>query len=241
MSRNDEIACLKRLKEAYTHSQGTMIVFDNTDGAVRNALASCNSNPSENDFPDFLFAGGAMEHFLIGSSKEGKKGSEFNRARHYEEVEASRFMEEQREEFVRAEPVPSAFGTAAYQTRYEGFTYNAFLESLERNFSNHIESLKKCGSEFAMTIFLMEQQTPRLCVYESGTFHEFYLLSRDKRALMLLARYADEVRYVVYCAGDTIEAIDLSKMSKILETAEEHNDIRGGGLIDINLLLAIDL
>ena len=241
MSRNDEAVCLKRLKEAYAHSLGAMIVFDNTDGAVQNALASCSSNPSENDYPDFLFVGGAMEHFLIGSSKEGKKGSEFNRARHSEEVEASRFLDGQREEFIHAEPAPSTFGTAAYQTRYEGFTYNAFLASLERNFSRHTESLKKCDTEFAMTIFLMEQQTPRMCVYESGTFREFYLLSRDKRALALLARYTNEVRYVVYCAGDAIEAIDLSKLPKMLETAEEHNDIRGGRLIDIKLLLTIDL
>ena len=241
MSRNDEIACLKRLKEAYENSQAARVVFDNTDGVVRNALASCNPNPSENAFPDFLFAGGAMEHFLIGSSKEGKKGSEFNRTRHNEEAKVHQFMDEQKEAFIHAEPAPNTFGTATYETRYEGFTYNAFLESLERNFSSHIESLKKCDTEFAMAIFLMEQQTPRLCTYESGAFREFYLVSRDKRALMLLARYANEVRYVVYCAGDAIEAIDLSKLPKILEATEGNDDIRGGRLIDVKLLLTIDL
>ena len=240
MSRNDEILCLYKVKNVFLYNRSKLTLIDNSDGAIQTILTTCRPNPSDNDFPDFLFNGGRMEHFLIGSSKENRKGSEFNRAKYQDDKSLTKFLEEKKKDFLDSPPSPISFGAAVRNTFYDCFSYDAFLNSLERNFANHIESLKESDTELGTVVFLMEQQTPRLDVWENGNFARSYLLSEDKRALQILSKYTSEVRYVIYLAGDIIEAIDLSKLQAMMTVAKEDNDIRSGRIIKSDIFYTID-
>ena len=241
MSRQDEIRCLDRVRSAYSNAFGIKIDFDNTDNSFYSLLASCRSNPAENVFPDFICEGGAMEHFLIGSTKEGRKGSEFMRLERRESERQSAFIDDEKRTFVLSSLNCGTVRTASITTRFEGFSYGDFLKSLERNWSNHVGSLKKSNRKYGVVAFLMEQQTPRMCVFKNGRFSHFYVISQDKNALSILAKHSDDVRYAVYFVADSIEVIDLTKLPLVMANARENEDIRGGRLIKDNPLFCIDI
>lgn len=240
MSKAEEINCLKSVYEAFVLGIGPAVDFDNTNGNIRKALQSYWPNSNPNDFPDFFFEGGAIEHFLIGTSKETRKGSAFKAAQREEKNAAAVFSEQQKAAFLSSTPLPGSFGTSCFQTKYEGFSYGEFLRSLERNIGNHIHSLRKNQKEYGDVIFVLEQQTPRLCIYEEGSFAHFYLMSEDRNALAILSKYAENVQYVIYFSGDSVEAIDLKRISEMMPKSKENLDVRGGRLIESHLTIYID-
>lgn len=240
MSKAEEINCLKSVYEAFVLGTGPAVDFDNTNGKIRKALQSCCPNSNPNDFPDFFFEGGAIEHFLIGTSKETRKGSAFKVAQQEEKNAAAVFFEKQKAAFLSSTALPGSFGTSYFQTKYEGFSYGEFLRSLERNIGNHIHSLRKNQKEYGDVFFVLEQQTPRMCIYEEGSFARFYLMSEDRNALAVLSKYAENVQYVIYFSGDSVEAIDLKRISEMMLESKENLDIRGGRLNESQLAIYRD-
>ena len=241
MSRQDEINCLAMVRSAFSKASGTGIAFDNTDGLLRTILDSCKPNPAENDFPDFLLNGGAVEHFMVGSSEEGKKGAEFNRLESQNISQRNAIIEKQKAEYLNSPTNPGTYRTYYTETLYEDFSYDAFLKSLERNLSTHVDSLKKSGGQYDIVAFLMEQETPRLGMYKNGFFSKPYLLFKDKEALRILAKYSAGIRCVIYFVADVIEAIDLKKIPELMAKAEEMKDVRGGRYHKGHLFVGIDI
>ena len=77
MARKEETSCLERLKDI-VKLHPSNVIFDISDGFLNRALENAVPNEEQNSFPGFLFDGGALKHFLIGTLRETGKGSELN-------------------------------------------------------------------------------------------------------------------------------------------------------------------
>ena len=242
MARDNELGCLVTVRGLLLNETRGEIAFDNTGGVVCKIMESAFPNPSENSFPDFLFPNGALEHFQIGSSPEFPRGgSKYKCEESKARKTAADCIAQSERAFLSSPPSPWTYEVEAIKDVYEDFSYRDFMVSLKKHFASHVESLRKCGRSFGTVVFLMEQQTARMGVWENGSFERFYLLSKDREALDFLSKYSSDVRYVVYLVGDTVEIIDIAKTPELIQTAEFGCDIRGGRTVQIHLGLHITI
>lgn len=240
MSRKEELSFLNRLKQIASPGSGISVVFDNTETRLIPLLLKCDSNPAENDFPDFLFPGGAMEHFEIGSAPEGRKGSKFKRHEFDSQKNNEEVFEQEKEDFLRSDYRPRTGTSVITKAVYNECSYLCFLQSLKRNWSMHTKSLKKSLVRYETVVFLMEQQTPRMMVYKNQQFQKWYRLSDDKRALSIIQGLSDGVRYAVYAGLNYVELIDLNKLSEMISRAECFDCVKVGRHISTNAFFFID-
>ena len=241
MARENEKECLEVLKNAILGKNNVNIYCNSEIRHILRYVFAAKENPNTNDFPDFIFDDGGIEHFQLTSSKETKKGSEFK-------IEESRnrqikedYEAELKKEFLQSDYVPGTMSTSDYEETYESFTYEDFLSSLQRNVSSHVDSLEKCHYENKVVFFLMEQQTARLWIDEGVVPIKFYELHKDKRALLIIKELCRSVNYLVYLVSDSVEIIDLSKIDDLLENAITYKNVKGGRLIKHQINLFINL
>lgn len=239
MSRENEIACLNFVARAL--SVGTIEKTNCDLKIVRAIFEKVHCNLDSSVFPDFLFDGGLIEHFLVSSSKETRKGSDYKIHEHKSKKEFKNFFAKHDNAFLSMEMRPGSFSSYSISSIYENSSYNYFVGSVKRNFYNHIESLTKSGLQHEIVIFLIEQQDGRLGVYEKDSFIKFYLLSEDKNLLNYFKNYFPLVDYVIFKSTDSVEIIDLSLIDEMIECVKENIDIRGGRKIDTVVKIYTDL
>lgn len=240
--RTNELACLNIIKDSYFNNIGAKIEFDNSDYCVmRSILNGAHHNPNYNEFPDFLFDGGGIEHFELTSSKETRKGSEFKIEENKNKSINKERDERLKQDFLNSKHVPFTMMTANYEETYESFSYDDFLYSLRKNISNHVESLINNGYEDKTVVFLMEQPTARLWIDEGVIPIRFYELHKDKKALQIIKELCRSVNYIIYFVSDSIEIIDLSKIDTLLAKAVTYSNVKGGTLVKCHTNLFINL
>lgn len=178
-----------------------------------NCLRKLQANPNLNDFPDFIFDNGFIEHFQITSSKETRKGAtetkEQNQFYKKVEIETEQFKEE-------CERIPSFDKVRSKSWERENceHSYSNLLESFKRNFEHHIESLDKYSGNKDIGIFIIENAEFALSMLEnvyvdwidgmsSGDMLEqqifnCYRISRDKNVLNYIYGFKDKIKYIIY-------------------------------------------
>ena len=236
MARENEIACLSRIKEALEDHTNVEIVHPYSSlGQVKNIFAITKPNPNVNDFPDFVFPNGGIEHFQVTSSSENKKnGSSFMEEQSKTEKEIKEHFENEINKIDFSSNKAPEIHVLQATEKYGNFSYEAFLKSLQRNIIKHVESLQKSSYLGKTIIFLMEQRTARMC-FERDEFHAvFYLMTQDKKALRILKEFGKNVNFFVYCVADSIEIINTSVIDKLIEESKEHDNIDGGILTEIS-------
>ena len=77
MARKNEKECLEALKNAFLGKTNIKIHANCELKSISQFIFSAQPNKNDNDFPDFVFDGGGIEHFQLTSSKETRKGSSF--------------------------------------------------------------------------------------------------------------------------------------------------------------------
>ena len=117
----------------------------------------------------------------------------------------------------------------------------SFVKSFKRNVENHLESLRKSEYTKQVVVFLIEQESASLGVYEHDIFNRFYKLSEDKKMLQYIKETMTDVNYIIFNATDSYEIIDLSKIDLVITRAKENLDIRGGRQKNVSIKLYIDL
>lgn len=242
MSKLEENNCLKFVKNALlgrTRNASVRGVFPRKE--LNLILETSYPNPEESKFPDFFFEGGIIEHFTVTSSKETRKGSSFAIDEKTNEKEDLENYKKDAEEFLKSERHQNTIIVNKHENVYEDFSYEYFFESLKKNFSNHISSLK--NSEFIekYVVFLIEQKTARLWFDEGRVPIRFYEMQLDKKVLMFFKDYSNLVDCIIYCVADYVEVIDLSKIDEMLPYAKDNLKIRGGRLRNRTLNFFIDL
>lgn len=236
----EEERCLRTLRDAYFNHKDLYDIYDETSGVFASILESCTLNPAKNDFPDYLFEGGAMEHFFVGASRETRKGSDFKREEHQLDKELSAAIKKQQEEYFNTVIDPEPVNVFTETKTIGGFSYNEFLKSLERNCSGHFHSLNQCKSKFEKVVFLMEQQTSRFSISKEGTFLKWYEFHKDKKVLSILKKYSRNVHYFVYFAYRQIEIIDSSHIDRLLESSVDNDNIHASDLIEAKMGFVVD-
>ena len=242
MARSDELRCLHLVRDAYFERVNSpKIVFDNSEkGRLSVYLSSAVPNSNENDFPDFLCDGAILEHFVVASSKQNRKGSRFRIEKQTRDREFASCLESEQKAFLSSDFEKGKVVAYPHREIYDEFTYDYFFHSFRSNIEKHLNSLRKVDHSDRKVIFLLEQQDARLHIEQNGAFGGFYLLSKDKRALTFLKEHAEDIDYLIYYVSDAIEILDLSRIVTLLESSEEFPSIKGGRLHDVCVNLFID-
>lgn len=241
MARANEKECLETIKNAILGKINFNVYSNCEIEDISKIVFSAAENSNDSKFPDFVFEGGGIEHFQLTSSKETKKGSEFKIDENKNKQIRERNEERLKQELLSSDYAPDTFSTSSYEEIYESFTYDDFLFSLQRNISNHVDSLIKSHYENKIVVFLMEQQTARLWIDEGVTPIRFYELHKDKKALSLIKETCSFVNYIIYYVSDSIEIIDLSKLDSLLDKSINYKNVKGGRLIIHKIYLSIDI
>lgn len=243
MTRDNEFECLKYVIDAFSGKNISEIVFCNVDNDTEllKQLNEVKPNPHPSEFPDFISNDVIVEHFSITSSKENKKGSNFKKEQNANNIETEAKIKEWQENCKNMPFDRNTVRTTKIENTYTNLSYSNFINSLNRNLSHHIESLKKYDVKDRKVIFLIELQDAPMVVYRDNTFYGFYKLHKDKNALSILKPYLDLLGIVIFRASDKIEIIDIKSFNELFEHSYCEKDIRGGRVRSINLLSIIDL
>ena len=240
MGRENEINCINKIREALNIGEEIKISACNCNiEIVKNIFNAAKPNPKTNDFPDFIFQGGSIEHFAVTSSTDNRKGSSFKIEENKASIETNKYFSEQREEFFKKEHVSGSASVATSENTYTDFSYLNFVESIKKHFEDHIKSLLKANNP-GDVVFLIEQQDARMGIYVNDCFREFYLISKDKNLLQWFKNYANLIKYIVFIVVDSVEIIELSEIEVLIKTANSSMDIRGGRLISLSSMLFLD-
>ena len=240
--RENELACLNKIKDNYIKHTGIKKDFDNSDYLIMESiLTSAHQNEKHSDFPDFFFDGGIIEHFEVTASDETRKGSQYKVDDAYCQREKEKHFKQLDKEFMESPHHPGTMTTQSVEDTHECFSYEAFKKSFKRNTNKHLVSLRKSLYNGKIVVFLIEQQGARLCIYANNRFYKFYTLSEDKNLLVYIKENMSDVNYIIFTASDSYEILDLSKIDSMISRAKDNQDIRGGTQRNISLKLYIDM
>jgi len=191
---------------------------------LQNYLEEIVPNEKINEFPDFFFPNGFVEHFMITSSKLNRKGAAHK-------IAISRF-EKKNEEL--AQKLSNQNSTYKNTYKYNDHSYANLVNSFTINWNNHIDSLEKYHGKKDNGIFLIEYpDTAALSMGElslEGTEGLFigdyklsqehidgYRLSRDKNLLKWLYQFEKKIEYAIFLTEDNVEFIKLDNICKLLK------------------------
>ena len=242
MSMN-EVECLKYVIDACSGKINSEIAFDNVDNDTEllKQLNEANPNSHLSEFPDFLSEEVIVEHFSITSSKENRKGSSFKKEQNANNIETEAKIKEWQDSCKNIPFEINTVRSTIIENIYTDLLYNNFIDSLDRNLSHHIESLKKYDVKDRKVVFLIELQDALMSICRHNTFYKFYELYKDKNALDIFKLYLNILDIIIFRASDRIEIIDIKKFEELYEHSYCEEDIRGGRHRGINVLTMIDL
>lgn len=187
-------------------------------------LEEIEPNEKSNEFPDFVFQNGFVEHFMITSSKLDKKGAAHK-------IALSKFEKKNEELAQKLSDQKPAYRNSQ---EYSGHSHSNLVNSFKINWNNHIGSLEKYRGKKDNGIFLVEYfDTGALSMAElklegtdgisTGDYQleqeiiYSYRLSRDKKLLKWLYQFEDRIEYVIFLTEERVEFIKLSNILKLLK------------------------
>ena len=187
-------------------------------------------NPQKNNFPDFIFDNGFIEHFQITSSIENKKGAK-------KEIFSSKFKKEiepemkEFEEECRENSTIGYSNSKSWEREDVKHSYDDFQKSMTKNLNKHLKSYEKYIGEKDIGIFLIEYSDcgfmmHKKTIISSGVESysengEFYKLSSDREMLKQLYDFKDKIKYVIFEDNTMAEIIKLSSIPDIISNIKE--------------------
>lgn len=189
---------------------------------LEDLLDKVSPNKNSNDFPDFLFPNGLIEHFMITSSKENKKGAAHK-------IAVSKFQKQNEKAInLLSDEKPVYCNSLSY----ENHSYENLRSSFIKNWNKHIESLNKYRGDLKKCIFLVEYvDTYALSMledkwesindfsvgdYKKPEYIHDYRLSRDKKMLEWLLEFSERVDCVIFVTEEFVELINLKGIQGLL-------------------------
>lgn len=227
MRGDKELKCFDTVKQNYSRfKKDNQYGFSNKDcDELEMIFKSAQPNPESNNFPDFIFEDGFIEHFQITSSKQtNKKGAEHikNKAKYEENLKKA---------FERYRKSDSQ-GIIHSDFRYGTHSYEWLKKSFKTNWENHIKSLDKYDIAHELGVFMVEYTDGALLMAEniyapSGVdgfsmpirvqqHFEDYHLSRDKELLTYLKGFKDKIKYVFFVNFSGVEFISLEHIDSMI-------------------------
>ena len=197
-----------------------------------NIIRTAKPNPSNSDFPDFIFDSGYIEHFQITSSKENKKGAmQIKKEREFfrkVESESNKAIEE----WNSAEPSYEKIRSKTFKHDDPDHNYPFLVQSFKQNWEHHIDSSRKYNGAKNIGVFMIEYQEQNLAMKEKTPnslrkdiflgdlyiekFKE-YRLSRDKDFLKYINDYRNEIKYVIFLNSKRYEIIKTENIPFLIQ------------------------
>lgn len=239
--RKNEIDCLNKVRDGFFRAFGTTKEFDNSNPVVMETiLTTAQHNEKHNEFPDFFFDGGIIEHFEVTASKENRKGSKFRIEDAKSGKETKQLFDGLKQKHLESDFRPGALSTFSKTDTFDDFSYEAFVDSFKKNAKKHIEALRK-SNHTGRVVFLVEQLDARLSIFENNVFNRFYYLHEDRNLLSYIRESLKGVNYIIFYSSGSYEIIDLGRVGRLIEKSKDNLDIRGGRYCSVSLLLTLDL
>lgn len=218
---NIEQRCINRVKNNFSHDICFGVPVEKFD-SLKEMVSAAYANPNSNDFPDFLFPGGFIEHFQVTSSTESRKGSSHK-------IKENKFNIENRK--IEQSLSPDKHFVSNTMT-YENHSYPNLRLSFEKNFEKHLESLKKYDGDKTTSIFMIEYLDEMALSMAERTLDGVdgiicgdinpkqeiinnYRLSRDKSMQNLICSLSDKIHYIIFVTSENIDIIDLSNIDHL--------------------------
>ena len=241
-SKQIEIDCLKEVKDNLFNNK----IFDiKTNGAnvldIYKYLNDAKTYNNDNSFPDFKFHGGLVEHFIVTSSKETRKGSSYKIHESNVKKEIDYALIEAEKQLFFNKHSSQCVTTNKYVDIYSENSYEYFLSSFKKHVSEHYKKLEKNDIGKQISIFLIDQQGGRLGIYKDNKFYKFYFVSEDKYILKYLKTNCPLLNYIIIKNSDSIEILDLLQIDCLIDNAIKYKDIRGGRSVKLTLNVYVDL
>ena len=234
-----EFLCLQAVKK-----------FVPTNHAVRSFIDNAIPNDKPDEFPDFIFASGFIEHFQVTSAKETKKGDKHRISEFIFDKESQKEFEKKKQEFLYSKPFPGTFSSQALEMKSPEYSYDCFVESFKQNFEHHIRSLDKYDGDKTVGIFLIEHTGARITVVRNGSNAQIYKIEYDKELLSYINCFGDKLRYLICFWGDTqgdlkgemsCEIIEMSKIPELLKNVSQDVSFGVGRCRSLKLNVFLDI
>lgn len=244
MRGEKEQECLKRAKQIIVYGSAVsaqVLIIDKTDlMKIQRVLAQVVANKESNNFPDFVFERGLVEHFQVSSAKETKKGSEFNKADDDFRKDCQEKHEQAKKDWL-VTLISNKMKTDVYEMEQIDCSFENFVKSFKKNFENHLKSLKLYEGSKNISVFLIELVGVGIFMKFNNGVTQLYALSADKEMLLYLQQYKEQVHFIIFVNGSDYEILNLNKIDKLLPRCPENVDFEAGRLHNQQVNLFTDI
>lgn len=187
---------------------------------VHKWLIDARPNHNSNEFPDFVFEDGFIEHFAITSSLEGKKGAK--------QKQESMILRRESEAAFLSELDSSEENTLVSKSFFRPFEQHSHLNivnSIKKNWLKHIKSYEKIYPS-KHGVFLLEYtdfniETAICRENEPAKIYKSYRISADKNLLEWIYTFNEKIEYLILSHPFSIEIIRIDQILNIIENIPE--------------------
>lgn len=199
---------------------------------IEQILRIAQPNQNLNDFPDFIFERGFIEHFQVSSSRTTRKGAEHTKRMRCFTDKVNKDIEEIEKTWNE---IPSFDKVRSNHWIIQNPEHNHeyLIKSFKRNWEKHLESLRKYTGNVEIGIFMIEYPEFALSMCENiyedwingmsqGDMREqekfyCYRLSRDKQLLNFMYQNKKYIKYVIFVYYKGFEIIRLDNIPYLLK------------------------
>lgn len=179
-------------------------------------LEDAKPNQNSNEFPDFIFEDGFIEHFAVTSSSEGKKGAK--------QKQKSLILKRKSETTFLSNLDSSEVDTVvskSYSRPFEQHTHPNIVNSIKKNWLKHIRSYEKKMSPSKHGIFLLDYidfniHTAICRENEPAEIFKSYRISSDKNLLEWIHTFKEKIEYLILSNPFSIEVIRIDQILNII-------------------------
>ena len=174
--------------------------FDNAEfygcekSSIRNIIISAKRNKEPQKFPDFLLPNGFIEHFQITSSKTIRKGSK-------QEREMAQYLQGNERIIKNSVGDEDVIAFRSFTTQYPKHSRHYLLESLKKEWDNHINHLNKYKGNKDLSIFMLQYNDACLQICENIPKEDSYIICKER----------PQQHYDFYSLVRDFEALDEAK------------------------------
>ncbi|MBS4220280.1 hypothetical protein KHA96_18420 [Bacillus sp. FJAT-49711] len=214
---NIEQRCLDLVKSKI-NKEDCFGMSDQQYNELQKWLNDAKPNQNSNEFPDFIFEDGFIEHFAVTSSSEGKKGAKqkqesLNLKRKSETTFLSNLDSSKADMLV----------SKSFSRPFEQHSHLNIVNSIKKNWLKHIKSYEKKMSPSKHGIFLLDYidfniHTAISKENEPAEIFESYRISADKDLLEWIHTFKDKIDYLILSNPFSIEVIRIDQILKIVES-----------------------
>lgn len=207
-----ELCCLEKVKKQIRF-EDCMGMTNKDWEEIQKYLKTAVPNEQRNNFPDFIFDNGFIEHFQVTSSKTTKKGSKhLKNIKHYKDETDIKFKQIKKE--WEDNPIMYEERIATQEYLYKEHNYEYLKQSIEQSFQNHVNSLDKYEGKKENGIFLIEYMDCAVSMvpnYNDEIYKKInngdlkierkingYSPIYDKKMLGYFEQFKNKIKYIVW-------------------------------------------